>query len=190
MRMRIDPSKLKESFDRHRASPEVSIEQYARARQVELAQSVLAKQRVYLDKKFWILIREAAMQRPVADAAHTLLASLRQRVSEGDAICPISESLFIELLKQSDLETRRATAELIDELGKGVTLIAHPTRVATEIAHFIYAQAKRNVYPLEALVWTRLSYVLGEQHPATEAFDPAEMLVIRRRSSITCGSAL
>jgi hypothetical protein len=178
--VKIDPSKLHESFDRHRTSPGVSIDQYVRSCQLALAEAVLAKQRVYLDKNYWILVRQAAMQRPASEAAHSLLASLRQRVKSGITICPISESLFIEMMKQSDLETRKATASLIDDLSEGVTLIPQPTRVATEVAHFIHSQGGRSVYPLENLVWSKLSYVLGVQHPVSEAFDPAEMRVIQK----------
>lgn len=178
--VKSDPSKLRESFDRHRASPEVSIDQYVRSCQLALAEAVLAKQRVYLDKNYWILVREAAMQRPATETACSLLAGLRQRVKSGNTICPISESLFIELMKQSDLETRKATASLIDDLSEGVTLIPQPTRVATEVAHFIHSQAGHSVYPLENLVWSKLSYVLGVQHPVSKAFDPAEMRVIQK----------
>lgn len=175
-----DPSKLKESFDRHRASPEISIDQYVRARQLAFAELVLARQRVYLDKKYWILMREVAMGRDAPETAHALLAGLRRRVRSRSAICPISESLFMELMKQSDLETRRTTASLIDELSEGVTLIPQPARVATEVAHFIHSQAGQSVYPIENLVWSKLSYVLGVQHPVSAAFDPAEMRVIQK----------
>jgi hypothetical protein len=178
--VKIDASKLHESFDRHRALPEVSIDQYVRSRELALADSVLTKQRVYLDKNYWVLVREAAMGRTTPEAAHALLAGLRSRVTSGGSICPISESLFMELMKQSDLETRNATAELIDELSLGVTLVPHETRVATEIAHFIHSRAGRDVYPIETLVWSKLSYVLGVQHPVSEAFDPAEMRVIQK----------
>lgn len=178
--VKIDAARLKESFDRHRASPDVSIDEYVRSRQLALAQSVLEKQRVYLDKNFWIFVRDAAMGRPSLGGARWLLDALKQRVARGEIVCPVSESLFMELMKQSDLETRRATAQLIDELSTGVTLIPHDRRVATEIAHFIHSLAGHSVHPIESLVWTRLSYVLGEQHPVNPAFDAAETLVIQK----------
>jgi hypothetical protein len=178
--VRIDASKLKESFDRHRASPHVSVDDYVRSRQLALAEKVQARQRVYLDKNYWILLRDAAMQRSGPQAARVLLARLRERVKTAEAVCPISETLFIELMKQSDLETRRATACLIDELSEGVTLIPQPTRVATEVAHFIHSRARRNVYPIERLVWTKLSNVLGVQHPVNQAVDAGEMRVIQK----------
>lgn len=178
--LNFDPVTVRESVDRHQASPEVSTERYVRSRHIELGRSVLQKLRVYLDKRYWILLRDAAFRRPSAGAAHSLLASLRRGVGFGKIVCPISESLFVELLKQEDLATRRATAELIDELSDGVTLLIHPQRVATEIAHFFHSQAKLDVYPLETLVWSRLSYLFGVQHPTNETYEPAEMRVIQK----------
>jgi hypothetical protein len=73
-----------------------------------------------------------------------------------------------------------AYAELIDELSCGVTLVPHPTRVATEIAHFLHINAGRDVYALESLVWSKLTNVLGVQHPLASAFPPEEQLVIQK----------
>lgn len=50
--VKINTEKLKESFERHRASPYISIDEHVRLRQIALAQSILEKQRVYLDKNF------------------------------------------------------------------------------------------------------------------------------------------
>lgn len=176
----LDPLKLRQSFDEHRASPDISIDEYVRQCQVELGTSVMRKRRIYLDKKFWILLRDAALHRSELHNSHLLLAQLRSEVSAQRGICPISESLFMELMKQSDLTTRRATAGLIDELSLGVTLIPYHQRVATEMAHFMHVQAGIAVYPLEVLMWSKLSYVLGVQHPTNEAYPPEEMLVIQK----------
>lgn len=178
--IKIDQTKLRESFDQHLASPEISTEQYVRSRQIALGQTVMTKQRVYLDKRYWIFMRDASMHRTSSESAHSLLASLRSRVKSNQTICPISESLFMELMKQTDLTTRKATAELIDELSNGVTLIPYPQRVATEIAHFIHSQAGLDVYPLETLVWTKLSYIFGIQHPVNDKLEPTEMRLLQK----------
>ena len=54
----VDRLKLSESFSRHNAAPEVSTEKYVRLRQMELAENVMTKQRVYLDTRYWILLRD------------------------------------------------------------------------------------------------------------------------------------
>lgn len=140
----------------------------------------MARNRIYLDKCFWIYLRDARMQARSSLGALDLLDALVAGVAAGRLVCPISDALFLELMKQSDLTTRSATAELIDELSCGVTLSHEPTRVATEVAHFLYANAGHSVHPLEHLVWTKVPYILGTQYPAITAFPEDEQLVIQK----------
>lgn len=93
----------------------------------------------------------------------------------------MSESVFLELLKQSDASTRTATAELIDELSLGVTLTTNQARFGTEIAHFFHSfDAGADLHPLRHLVWSRLSYVLGPMHPSETAFDAETELAVQK----------
>lgn len=176
----MDTSQSQADFDRHRASPEVSVEEYVRRRSVELGEWAMAKERVYLDKCFWIRLRDARIQRTDDPRSKELLHGLVRAVQEGRRICPISDALFLELLKQTDLHTRTATAELIDELSCGVTLIPHQTRIATEIAHFLYASTGHTTYALETLVWSKLVNVLGVYHPIANIFSANEQALIQK----------
>lgn len=97
------------------------------------------------------------------------------------AICPISESVFIELMKQSDPETRMATAILIDRLSFGVTLVVYPSRVNQEPCNSIYTRAgAKDLMPLDGLVWTKLTSIFGESHPSETLFEASEELVIQK----------
>lgn len=87
---------------------------------------------------------------------------------------------FLELLKQTDFNTRAATAQLIDDLSCGVTLVPHPTRIATEIAHFLYANTGHTVHPLESLVWSKLANVLAVHHPIARAFSAEDQVLIQK----------
>ena len=139
------------------------------------------KASIYLDLKFWIALREAALGRSKVSSSLELLELLRRLVASGKVFCPISDSAFLEIFKQSDASTRRATVELVDELSLGVTLIPLDLRISTEIAHFIHATlTPQKVYPLRHLVWTKLSYVLGYTHPAWPSFDPASELAMQK----------
>jgi hypothetical protein len=109
-----------------------------------------------------------------------LLEQLRVSVKKGERICPISESIFLELLKQDDPVTRTETAKLIDELSEGVTLVPHHERVANEVAHFIHSTLGHSVHPLENLVWSKLSYVLGVLHPCQTVFPAEDELIIQK----------
>lgn len=173
-------SKPADRFALHRATPQITADEHVRRRVIELGEWVMARDRIYLDKCFWIYLRGARMRVPSQPGASELLDALAAGVAAGRLVCPISDALFLELMKQSDLTTRGATAELIDELSCGVTLCHEPTRVATEVAHFLHANAGHSVHPLEHLVWTKVPYILGVQHPVATAFSEDEQLVIQK----------
>lgn len=167
-----DPAAISASIDSHLASPEVDIRLHSRNRQVELASGILERQAIYLDLKFWIGLRDAASADSTPHPYGDLLISLRQAISSGRAFCPISDSCFLEVFKQSDSTTRRKTVEMIDELSLGVTVIPFDLRIGTEIAHLLHAALTPDqVIPLDQLVWTKLSYVLGYQTPPVSVFD-------------------
>jgi hypothetical protein len=164
----------------HRSTPQITIDEYERRRVIELGEWVAGRDRIYLDKCFWIHLRSARTRAPSPPGASDLLDSLVTGVSAGRLVCPISDALFLELMKQSDPATRGATAELIDELSCGITLSPEPVRVATEVAHFLHANAGYSVHPLEHLVWTKVPYILGSQHPVATTFPEDERLVIQK----------
>jgi hypothetical protein len=164
----------------HRATPDVPVDEHVRRRVIELGKWVMARERVYLDKCFWIHLRAARTNSPSPPGTSDLLTALTAGVAAGRLICPVSDALFLELMKQTDPTTRNATAELIDDLSLGVTLSPKPIRVATEVAHFFHAGVGHSVHLLEHLVWTKVPYTLGVQHPVATAFPEDEQLVIQK----------
>lgn len=168
-------------LDKHRSEPHVTSDQYIRRLRIELGKSLDSRDRVYLDKRYWIIIRDVALGRNSERAAVDLLSHLRRLVAAGAIFCPISEALFVELLKQRDLYTRRATAELIDQLSLGITLAPEDERVGTELAHLFHSSRNPDaVYHRDWLVWTKLSYVLGMSHPSNTGFDTQTELVLQK----------
>lgn len=170
------------SFDFHRRHPEISIDQYVKAKALELAESIQGVEKIYLDKRFWVLLRDAHMGRSKIQPTYELLGEIRSAVTDGKILCPISESVFLELLKQQDLTTRQATAELIDEFSHGITLVPYEQRVAQELVSVIAVLTPNDpeYHEPKDLVWSRLSYVLGIVHPSETAFQPKEELVIQK----------
>lgn len=135
---------------------------------------------IYLDLCFWILLRNS-MRSDSSGTGPKMLFTLRHLVKSGVAFCPISDSTFLELFKQTDSASRVATAELIDELSLGVTLVPFHLRVGTEIAHYVHsAKPDASVYPLRDLAWSKLSYVMGFTHPTQMAFGGATTLAIQK----------
>lgn len=158
------------------------LQKHVRRRQIELALTLDGKRAIYLDTKFWIILRDVALGRRTEKGDIRLRELLADSVLRGKAFCPISDSTFAELLKQSDANTRKATATLIAELSDGVTLIPLELRVGTELAHFIHSLlgAPSDLFPLKQLVWSKLSYVLGFVHPTMAKLEPESEFVLQR----------
>lgn len=158
----------------------MSLDRHTRSRLLELGALLAPRKAIYLDLCFWILLRDA-MRAGEPDRGLQMLSMLRGLVKSGVAFCPISDSTFLELFKQTDSASRVATAELIDELSLGVTLVPFHLRVGTEIAHYVHtAKPGTSVYPLRELAWSKLSYVMGFMHPTKMAFDAETNLAIQK----------
>lgn len=156
----------------HLRSPDITIDTHERRSRIALGEALAQRHAIYLDTKYWILLRDANKGTSRSGALE-LLRLLREGTANGRLFCPISESVFVELMKQSDPTSRLAMAALIDELSLGATLIGQEARVATEISHFIHAKTGRtNLHPLKHLVWSKLSYVLGTFYPKNTGYDP------------------
>jgi hypothetical protein len=177
----LDESKLMSSFEKHTSAPDVSMREYVRNKKIELGKKVSQHKLIYLDMNYWIILRDALLGRRADNESVSLLNNLRLHVRKHEAICPISSSVFIEMLKQQDIETRLKTAELIDDLSKGITLAPEEERIRTELAHFFYSHAdRRSIYPLKWLIWSKLSYVLGVVIPTNTGLDLDNELVMQK----------
>lgn len=176
--MGISRTEIEDAFTRHSVEPDIDIEAYVHKLRVLLGEEVGGKKKIYLDTRYWIFIRDAHLGIPQKPIHIDLLDKLRKFVYFHDGLCPISESIFWELNKQSDITTKRATAALIDELSLGVALCPFDERVGTEIANFLYKSGGLSVYELNELVWLKLSYVLGMTWPSNTNFpEETERLV-------------
>ena len=157
----IEPDRI--TLDSHRKHPEISLERHFRSKFLTTADRVLARKRIYLDTRFWVLLREVCLGRSTDQQHKQILTQLRRLVAEGKVICPINADILAELLKQRDETTRLATAKLIDELSLGTALQSEDERVGTELMHCVKLAlfGPAPLEPLERLVWTSPSYVLG-----------------------------
>jgi hypothetical protein len=100
----------------HRANPGISIDQHVKRRVVALGRSLDDRAAIYLDTKFWIMLRECAEGKGTDASVLELLHRLRTLVAEGKVFCPVSESHLFEFLKQDDMNSRLETARIVDEL--------------------------------------------------------------------------
>jgi len=148
-----------------------SIDTHVRSHQLALAEAIRGRKKLYLDLCYWLRLRDVASGKLTDPNWRTLLQKLQRGVADGILLCPIAESTFMELTKQSDATTRAATARMIDELSLGVALLPLDQRVATEIARFMHIGSDTDLHPLSALVWSKVSYVLGVVHPVLAGID-------------------
>ncbi len=140
----------------------MNIERHSRMRQIELGRILAQRRKVYLDACFWIILRDAELGIRTGAAERKLLHFLRRGVQAGRIVCPISAGMFMELMKQP-FTRRIATARLIDELSLGVSIIPEHIVLGTEISAFLLtAKGDVSIHPLQELVWTKVSYALGD----------------------------
>jgi hypothetical protein len=159
----------------------MEIERHIRRREIELGQSIAGRTKIYLDACFWIIVRDVALGVRTGAAERKLLHFLHRGVANGALICPISASLFMELMKQPYTPSRRiATARLIDDLSLGVSMIAPKALMRTEINAFLMAsRGSVSHYPLQYLIWTKVGYVLGNIYPSIKQMSEAEELQLQ-----------
>jgi hypothetical protein len=174
--------RIVDTFEKHRSEPSRTLEAYTRDVKLALGHEIGNCKKIYLDTKYWLLLRNAAMGRDRDTHLSELLLILRSGVQAGRIICPISEDIFVEVLSQSDPTTLYETTKLIDALSRGVSILSEQERIMFETLYFILRTSKGedSVYSPDVLVWTKLAYVLGAVHPTSTPFSPKEELVLQK----------
>jgi hypothetical protein len=160
----------------------MTIERHSRARQIELGKSVVSRRKIYLDARFWIIMRDTALGIRTEAAARKLLHHLRRGVASGRLVCPLSASMFIELMKQRYSPDRRiGTTQLIDQLSLGVSIMPQQMVLGTEIHSFLLrAKGGVELHPMQELVWTKAAYALGDFYPSLKQLPPEQELSIQK----------
>lgn len=146
----------------------MTIHQHSLDRRIELGRSLLSRRKIYLDARYWIILRDTDLGLEYDVSARKLLHYLRRGVRLGYFVCPISADMFMELTKQRNTPTRRhATAALIDELSLGVAALNPQTLLAAEIHRFLMSIHKpgNRLHPMQEFIWTKVAYVLGDMYP-------------------------
>src|SRR4030042_4412186 len=115
-----------DTLEFHKNNPGESVEKYVKRKRIELSHEISLCKKIYLDLKYWILLRDAWVRKNVEDNIIQLLHLIENLVKSGHAICPISTNTFWEIRKQTDIKTIEATVRLIDDLSRGVTILSLP----------------------------------------------------------------
>ncbi len=168
-----NPGKLVPTIAEHLLSPNESFEQYVRKFEITLGKNLSEKIPIYLDTKYWILLRDSGHKNG-HHQSKTLLALLKRGVEKGKVFCPISEATFVEVMRQKSQFSREETAKLMDQLSLGVSIVGLKERVHIEIDAFIRStNGLPQRYLPKQLIWRKLSYVLGMQRMPKAVINPA-----------------
>ncbi|QDV53514.1 hypothetical protein [Gimesia fumaroli] len=155
-----------DTFQFHLENDTGDIETYTRKNRLDLGESLLNMRRIYLDTKYWLFVRDVYLNRSQNPLNLEIVNQLRRLRKSGSTICPISFSIFSELMYQSDPVTRNATAEMIDEFSEGTTIRPLSEVFKAELMHLMtrcYNQDSE-LYEIGQLVWTKVVYVAGGMH--------------------------
>ena len=174
----------------HRRTPEIDLETYRRINRIELAHSVLRKQRVYLDTMVWIRFRDAVLGRPTDPSYVELHEVLKAGCRTDRLICPLSYSSVAELLNQDDVETRRATARVMDELSDAVCIQPPHHLLGAELECWLYTNlplVKGHFEPAD-FAWTKVAHWVGQPTLSVDALTPEQLLAMQKAIDDTLAS--
>lgn len=167
--------------EKHARIPTESFADYRWKRLQELESFVAARRKVYLDLNFWIGLRNPS-KAPKPEAFQQLRELLSNGVKEGRLLCPVSYTVFLELMKQYPLEQRLAQARLMDQLSEGVG-IRNPGDTA-EI-EYLRLLARHNAalkdMPIDP-VWAPIGHLIHEVYRQSDAL-PHELMERYRKAS-------
>ena len=156
--------RVQQLAEKHRADPITTPEAYLAQKRAGLARELEGRTLIYLDTKHWVHLCHVVVQSPrllpIYQEILGLLELLRQK---GCICCPVSSSLFEELMKQDDGATRLATAQMMDCMSRGVCVRYWLELVQLEFAKHVH-RTLRGDDPDEAKfpTWTKAAYWAGE----------------------------
>lgn len=156
-----------------------SIWHHTRQRHLDLAEQIGNRIPVYLDSRFWFDLRRADDGDSKGKYAADLLALLREAVRNGKIFCPISANTFIEIFKHADKSVRVRSAQIIDELSLGISLLNSEQLSEAELEWFISNPGNVPINARVVPIWTKIAYSLGVLVPETSQIPQQAMLALQ-----------
>lgn len=115
---------LRKSFAKHGNQSDVSPSLYWREKHFALQTELQGRTLIYLDTNHWVHLRNVILNSPNELTGYReILGLLNDLVEKQRILCPVSYPLFLELMRQSDDETRLTTARLMDSYSDGVCIL-------------------------------------------------------------------
>jgi len=152
-----------------------NIDEYIKSLKIQLGAELIKKKLIYLDVNFWIYLRKCMMKENIKSVYYDFYALLLTLVKRNEVLCPINHSIFSELLKQDDIESRINTSKVIDFFSDSVTLIFEFERESLELQYYIRQKLLGDKFltPVGHYVWVKIPYIIGITIPYNDKIDKA-----------------
>jgi len=143
------------------------INEYLKKEKTKVSQEVNKKIKIYLDTKYWVDICDVTRGVKKNDDINMIYTFLKNKVKNNEVICPISQVLFKEVLKQSDEDSLTHTVKIIDELSQGIIICNQEERFSLELYNFFYDTLKIEMDKnLKENFWCKgIAHIFGIQIP-------------------------
>ncbi len=133
---------------------------YIREQSPKIADKYSGKQKIYLDLKYWILLRDGA------ESNHPIIRQITEKVrqlhSSGKCIFPVSDIIYYEMMKQGDDAKRSASIALVDQYSEGLAMVtaAHQFQIAFGYWIRQYLKIDNLAFP-QVSGWSAINLVIG-----------------------------
>lgn len=155
---------------------------YLQAKKRILQKSISNRKKIYLDLKYWIKCREIKTGVSTNIKEKQIYNLLKKLVETDKIICPITDAVFLEVLKQKNMTLRNETSMLLSELSKSVIIETFLQRVEHEISNvFSMLNYPQDIsFNKDLDVWAKAWCIMGDNIPFNSLFKPEEMLKIQK----------
>jgi len=127
------------------------------------------KVKIYLDTRYWILLRDHVLGARTSEAISKTYDLIKNACASGIAICPIGEDVLYEVTKQTVPVSLLTTVRLIDTLSQGVCSLSHNERVRAEALASLSQGEFGYIEGVGVPVWTKLPFFLRSFVPVAPA---------------------
>ena len=164
----------------HWNNTHISTDEYVRQKRIELAQYIKNRKIVYLDTKYWIILRDAVTNKSNQPLDYKLLETVIQLSQNKKCIFPISEDVLIEVVKQENRALVEKIAQTIDKLSEHICLITIEERIKLELLRYTKKVSGTEVHSLHDLAWNKIGFCLGYAIPSNTPFSKEDQTVIQK----------
>ncbi|MES2378122.1 MAG: hypothetical protein V4553_16150 [Bacteroidota bacterium] len=136
------------------------IDKYIEKESLDLCSKYKNQKKVYLDLKYWILLRDE--NKLSNDLDRKLTTKLNELLATNKCIFPISEITFIEIMKQGDKDRRNQMLSVVDRFSRGLGITNEEDRVKKEFRYWLQSkQSITTIKPVSQLIWGNNCLITG-----------------------------